>query len=90
MKAMMKQRTIERKSKKLINLVKKSTNAAMMTNSTMLKVFVTTATISLAEIRNHGNAHMKNYTLQACARTATSTTTTARKDWKRMEAKLNF
>ena len=54
----------------------------------MQKDYATIVTTNTEEIRNPGNAHMKNSTLLECARIATLTTTTGRKDCKKMEVNL--
>lgn len=50
------------------------------TNNTMPKDFAVTAIINLEEPKNHGIAHMTNSTQPAFAKTATLTTTIAKRD----------
>lgn len=69
-----------KKSKNVINLVKKLTNVGTMINNIMPKAFAVTAIINMAELKSHGTVRITNYTQQVCARTVISTIIIERRD----------
>jgi DNA-binding protein H-NS len=56
---------------------KKRTTAATLTRNTTRRECAATATTNTGATRSHGTAHMTSFTPTACAKTATSTATTA-------------
>ena len=64
----------------ILYLEKKSTAVVILINLTMPKECATTAIIVVGETKSPGSANTLNYTQRVCAKIATSTTTTERRE----------
>lgn len=56
----------------------------------MQKVCATIVIINMEGQRSRGTAHMISCTLQECVKTAISTITTGRKEWRNKERKMSM